>query len=98
MPSELEEPTESGSGCKMWIAVLPCCTSPEVDLGHGNCPQRLKNPGKNFSPTTKMRFGARSQNAQEERAKRYSKTFLEHEVTPTAGRRQEVGMRGRKVK
>lgn len=45
-----------------------------------------------------MRFGARSQNGQEERVKRYSKTFLEYEVTPTAGRRQEVGRRGRKVK
>lgn len=34
VPSELEEPTESGSGCKMWIAVFLFCISPVVDLGH----------------------------------------------------------------
>lgn len=42
-----------------------------------------------------MRFGPRSQNTQEERDTRYSR---KDKVTAIAGRRQEVGMRGRKVK
>lgn len=88
MPSELEEPTGSGSDWKMWIAAFPFCISPVVDLRHGNSPQLLKNPGKNFSPTTKMRFGPRSQNAQEERHKRCSR---KDKVIPIAGRRRRLG-------
>lgn len=41
-----------------------------------------------------MRFGPRSQNTQK-RHKRFSR---KDKVTPIAGRRQEVGMIGRKVK
>lgn len=94
MPSELEEPTGSGSGCKMWIEALPFCISLVVDLRPDNSPQLLINPGRNFSPATKMRFGPRSQNTQK-RHKRFSR---KDKVTPIAGRRQEVGMIGRKVK
>lgn len=86
MPSQLEESSGSGSGCKMWITAFPFCISPAVDLKHDNSPQLLKNPGNNFSPTTKMRSGPRSQNAQEERHKRYSR---KDEATPIAGRRWE---------